>query len=328
MKARSTTRPNAVEEQRAGAKRRPAAQLKSVPATVMPDARAASLAHLRQQEQADHSTMAAQLRAHADLMSVGNADVPVRHAAEGVVQRAVALDLETVPTANSTVHIRRIDRPATPNVNDIPGTSGSDAARHILPSALLKREFEARYSGKSVAALAPFFPQVAFDKDYLLNLAQEMWNSFLYESIQLNEGGNHPTYPKPAGAVDISARHVLPNLDQYAGAHDDNTKLNRNYWAGDQGENLSKDAKATTLLSTANTHPKRLVALCTEFDPPPFVTKRSQLQQMGKEWARLTNAWLTNDLVARARYWPGRDVTWHDAFDHLPAHMAIWNKAK
>jgi chaperonin cofactor prefoldin len=78
MKTRSTSRPDAAEERRNAAGSRPAAQMKPTAVAVMPDARAASLAQLRQQEQAGNSTQAAQLKAHAELMAGGGADAPLQ----------------------------------------------------------------------------------------------------------------------------------------------------------------------------------------------------------------------------------------------------------
>lgn len=78
MKSRSASRPDAAEGWRNADGSQPAAQMKPTAAAVMPDARAASLAQLRQQEQAGNSPQAAQLKAHAELMAGGGADAAVQ----------------------------------------------------------------------------------------------------------------------------------------------------------------------------------------------------------------------------------------------------------
>jgi len=245
--------------------------------------------------------------------------------ADGVLQRKVTLDLEQVPLPASIVHISGIDRTPTPKVDDIPGNMGADAARHIIPSALLQREFKARYTGRTVHYLQKFFPGVKLDQNYLINLAQAMWSTFVYETMQLDEARNNPFYPRPKSATDQGDRIALPDLSNHPGSTT-LTPFYRNYWAGSQKGNLAKDTKATSLLAAAKSQNKMIKALSTEFDPPPFALK-SELKAMAAEWARLTNSWLTNDAVAHKAYWPGRDLTWWDAFE-APENANIFNNAK
>ena len=67
-------------------------------------------------------------------------------------------------------------------------------------------------------------------------------------------------------------------------------------------------------------------ALAEEFDPPPF-TSQAVIQSSAKEWARLTNEWLTNDSISRSYYDIGRDFRWEDAVQS-GNNKAVYNNAK
>jgi hypothetical protein len=269
------------------------------------------------------------------------------------IQRKVTLDLEGIPNKTDIVHITSIDRPSTPSTVDISGENAKDgAARHIIPWALVEREFKGEYNGKSVETLANRFNE-KIDKDFLINVAWAMQNVITYENNQLNrgKGGNNP----PPGAIPDSYRELLLEPKIVTDGYTKGKKQDqyRNYWEGSQKDNLAKDQKASSALKKielnwslhfvafspkdvpansplwstwyAKFDNKIIEALSEEFDPPPFASEEV-LQKAGEEWARLTNSWLKNDSESRAYYYPGRDITWNDAFA-CKHNDTIWKNA-
>ncbi|MDX2240709.1 MAG: DUF4157 domain-containing protein [Leptolyngbyaceae cyanobacterium bins.302] len=282
----------------------------------------------------------------------------------GAIQRKVLLDVEGVPNKNDIVHIRSIERPSTPDTTNLTGENSVDpAARHIIPWALMEREFKSRYSGRTIAQLETIFTEVKIDRDYGINLAAAMQRVITFENNQLNRGrggnlveGATPDsarfslmkpelkkrilkQPKPTAGK--SAYSKIKKIGQYTVGNKPDDY--RNYWEGSQDENLSKDKSAQILLdmvvknweahfgvaspsSILPTDPawvtwyKKYADECTaalaeEFDPPPF-TSQKVIQQAAREWARLTNQWLTNDPISKGYYYPGRDLQWQDAVNY------------
>lgn len=269
------------------------------------------------------------------------------------IQRKVTLDLEGVPNKNDIVHIISIDRPSTPSTKDISGENAkAPAARHIIPWALVEREFKADYNGKDVETLADRF-QEKIDKDFMINIAAAMQRVITYENNQLNrgQGGLNP----PPGAIGDGIRNLLlePTIEKGGYAKGNKQDQYRNYWEGSQKDNLDKDQAASLALLKVSSDwslhfgafsPKTVPsnspdwvtwysgygdqmveALSEEFDPPPFASE-DVLKTAAKEWARLTNSWLKNDIVSRAYYYPGRQIKWQDAFA-CKHNKDIWNNA-
>ena len=241
----------------------------------------------------------------------------------GIVQKKVSLDLQGIPAQNAVVHIRSIDRPATPKVEKINGIKNTSdpAARHIIPQALIDREFKARYSGKTVAELVQFFPGVNRDADYLINMAGAMQRLYSGENSAINKDG---------GGLDEPLVDARNNGKQGSSA-----ASYRNYWKGGQKENLAKDTKATKELNNiskrrdegkAVTHQAIISALSEEFDPPPF-SSQAVIKKAAEKWALLTNAWLAGDAESHRYYNIGRPFTWTDAVA-CKSNKAIYNAAE
>lgn len=279
-------------------------------------------------------------KAMAGGVGIAVAARPQATAAAAPVQRAVHLDLEGTPQPTDIVHVIKIDRLATPDTVKLSGEdSKSPAARHIIPWALIEREFKSRYNGLSVQTLATDF-NVAIGPDFMIDLATSMQKALLYENRQLNEGGGPGT--RPDGATKDKHRYLLetPSLAKTGYMKGTDQKNQRNYWEGAQSANLAKDTLATIKLANLSTEwslhfgaflPSKVKAtdpkwktwrakfgdemreaLGEEFDPPPFASK-DVIKRAAKEWARMTNNWLDNDKVARAYYWPGSPIVWTDA---------------
>jgi hypothetical protein len=273
-----------------------------------------------------------------------------------VIQRVINLDLEGIPALNSIVHIRSMTRPATPDTTRITGMNAADpAARHIIPQALIDRNFKTRFTGKTVGQLQAHFPSVVIGPNYLIDIATAMQRAYSYENLQLNQGGGIVGFPPEGAKTDLQRNHLQIPTDDGRGlsSQGNQTPAKRNYWEGSQQSNLDKDTLSSAKLNTIAKNSDNnfgiidpatkmgspywagyqlaeqdniIEALAEEFDPPPF-TSKAVIQFSATEWARLTNEWLTNDLVACSYYAIGRLFQWQDAV-RFGNNQAVYNSAR
>ena len=102
-----------------------------------------------------------------------------------------------------------MSRPETPDTAYITGMNVADpAARHIIPQALIDRNFKARFTGKTISQLEQYFPGVKITSNYLIHMAKEMQKAYSYENLQLNNGGSL-VRKRPGGAKADGDRSLL-----------------------------------------------------------------------------------------------------------------------